>query len=323
MTGLGGTPRANTVVKDAAGNQIPGIGQVSKLRYDWDFIVGESKPFKNPAAVVTAEGNPDGLLDPLATDADNSFSVFSPVTREIVGKSSERIQAEIVFADPASVNPPDPDLLVTDVQGNPAQWGKYVSPNGIGHPEMGEIDLSRSSSPFVFEGIPWNLDRRLGPVGGDEAVAVDPLGAFPLEPFPTSGLTPDQFLNQPVPAEQVNRPTNIHDVVTVDLVTGVTLDHRDPPVPNDFALSSTAAAEAQGVLVAAPVLLADVLTAAAARAQQELDDQAAIAAFNLANPPLPAVPPVSVTTGGPGAAGQTGTGVGLTRTIAASRLSDQ
>ena len=73
---------------DAAGNQIPGIGQVSKLRYDWDFIVGESKPFKNPAAVVTAEGNPDGLLDPLATDADNSFSVFSPATREIVGKSS-------------------------------------------------------------------------------------------------------------------------------------------------------------------------------------------------------------------------------------------
>jgi len=62
--------------------------------------------------------------------------------------------------------------------------------------EMSELDLNLTNTPTIFDGIPWNLDRRLGPSGclngGCESLATSPIGtrSFALDPFPFSGLDP-------------------------------------------------------------------------------------------------------------------------------------
>lgn len=170
---------ACAAVGGTCGNQqaVPGGGgQVVKWNYDWDFIIGEGKPDRNPAAVVRAAGDPSGLLlnD---SDANDSFRVISPIARDIVYKTSTFEACPTCFS-------------VLDVSGNPAQWGIYLSPNGVGHPEWNEIDLAAFMTPFDFEGLPWAFDRRLGPDGGNEALASNPLGDFGFDPFPSSGHDP-------------------------------------------------------------------------------------------------------------------------------------
>jgi hypothetical protein len=64
-----------------------------------------------------------------------------------------------------------------------------LTPVGIGHPEFGEINLNAIQTPLIFEGEPWNLDRRLGP-GGCGNVPGDCGSPAPLDPFPYSGLDP-------------------------------------------------------------------------------------------------------------------------------------
>jgi hypothetical protein len=163
-------------------------GQVVKVVYDWDFIIGESKPERNPTASVRQAGDPAGLLVVGATDADNALRVQAPIARDIIYKSYKRVNAEQAFAAGTGA---DPDQFVLDANNNPAQWGMYLSPNGIGHPEWNEVDLAGFLSPFMFEGINWNQDRRLGPEGGSETLASVPLydASMRLTPFPTSGLS--------------------------------------------------------------------------------------------------------------------------------------
>jgi hypothetical protein len=52
--------------------------------------------------------------------------------------------------------------------------------------------------PFVLEGLPWLLDRRVGP-GGCAAASCEPLATFAIgtlaaAPFPISGFTPDDVI---------------------------------------------------------------------------------------------------------------------------------
>jgi hypothetical protein len=35
---------------------------------------------------------------------------------------------------------------------------------GVSTPEMNEINLDAMGTPLNFTGLPWNLDRRLGPL---------------------------------------------------------------------------------------------------------------------------------------------------------------
>ena len=161
-------------------------GQVVKQNYDWDFFIGESKPDRNPVTVLRQAGDPAGLLVAGATDADNAIRVMAPIGRDIVYKSSKWNAAVLAFAAGTGT---DPSTMVTDVSGNPAQWGQYLSPNGVGHPEWNEVDLAGFDTPFIFEGINWNRDRRLGPEGGSDSLASAAMYTLGLDPFPTSGLS--------------------------------------------------------------------------------------------------------------------------------------
>ncbi|MFQ5491656.1 MAG: immunoglobulin-like domain-containing protein, partial [Phycisphaerae bacterium] len=177
---LGG---AGTCTANLAANAInaTGNGQVLKLVYDWDFVVGESKAFRNPAAVLGAQGDPDGLMVVGDTQANNNFRIFTPAGRDVVYKTATFEACEAGTG---------PCFDVRDANGNPAQWGFYLSPLGLGHPEWEEISLQEFNHPFSFEGIAWAKDRRLGPGGGNEPLAAIPLHdpSMALDPFPTSGI---------------------------------------------------------------------------------------------------------------------------------------
>ena len=165
-------------------------GQVVKQNYDWDFIIGESKADRNPVNVLNAVlpiADPAGLMVVGASDADNSLRIMAPIGRDIVYKSHKWLAAVAAFDGGAGTGA-DPSTMVQDASGNPAQWGQYLSPNGIGHPEWNEVDLAGFDTPFMFEGLNWNRDRRLGPEGGSEPLATNALYTLGLNPFPSSGL---------------------------------------------------------------------------------------------------------------------------------------
>lgn len=153
-----------------------GDGQIVKLGYDWDFLVGGGDTL-NPALMVSLDGDPDQLMQSGDSDANNAFRIMSPAFREIIFRTGTREACDADDSCPEAI----------DANGKPASWGMYLSPVGIGFPEWDEIALNGFSTPFVFEGIPWLYDRRLGPGGGEEAMATHPMGSLGLDPFPASG----------------------------------------------------------------------------------------------------------------------------------------
>jgi len=123
----------------------------------------------------------------------NDFAVLSPIPHEIIARTGRKIDS--------ATNPAIGNLITIDINGNLATNGEYLFPlglnlGGIGVAEMSEIDLNLTNSPTIFDGIPWTLDRRLGPSGclngGCESLATSPIGtrSFALDPFPFSGLDP-------------------------------------------------------------------------------------------------------------------------------------
>ena len=123
------------------------------------------------------------------------FGIFSPIPHEIIGRTGRKV------ADPGGT------IHNIDVSGNEATWGQYLFPfgvnlGGISLQEFNEIDLNLISTPILFEGIPWNLDRRLGPGGcNGPCEADDPATRmqYALDPFPYSGFHPKTALSQLVP----------------------------------------------------------------------------------------------------------------------------
>lgn len=158
-----------------------GANNIFKIRHDVDFGIPNTKARLDPCQHLRAAGFnacPTGNLA-------EQFGVLSPVPHEIQARTAHALQ--------------NPGLVTLDVRGNAAPNGQYLFPlgmnlGGISTPEFVEIDLNQVATPFIFEGIPWNLDRRLSPGGcidsnGDGAVDCEAT-AQPLDPFPFSGLDP-------------------------------------------------------------------------------------------------------------------------------------
>jgi hypothetical protein len=168
-------------------------GDVFKWLYDVDFPTGVPlKPSRSPCAMLLAAGFttfPDGrpICPSAGTSMEEEFEIVSPLTKDIIIRSRHK-QAMM----DAGI-----ELDVRDLNGNTAPWGEYLSPVGTGFPEFGEIDLNRVDTPFIFSGIPWLLDRNLGPGGWDGS------GPAALDPFPTSFLDPRTQAFLPANADRV------------------------------------------------------------------------------------------------------------------------
>lgn len=184
---------------------VPGAGagnNIFKIRHDVDFLVATKKRW-DPCAHLRADprfndpGATSPTICPHSNDApgvdgantDEQFAILSPIPHELQARSGRK------FADMKGAN----QLKTIDIQGNAATNGQYLFPfgmglGGIGIPEMVEINLNALQTPVSFTGIPWNLDRRLGPGGcvetGCEAGAPG-AAAFALNPFPFEGTAMD------------------------------------------------------------------------------------------------------------------------------------
>lgn len=168
---------------------------IFRIRYDVDFLLAAAGNPKYPGGAIDklnpcmhlqgsarfALSNP-GICNTGITLANN-FGIMSPIPHEIQARTGHSLD--------------HPGLITLDIRGNQATNGQYLFPFGInlGGVETAdflEIDVNLLNTPRIFEGIPWNLDRRLSPSGclnggGCEA---GPLGSFALDPFPYSGLDP-------------------------------------------------------------------------------------------------------------------------------------
>ena len=183
-------------------------GNIFRIRHDIDFILANvgtqrfgaaAKPDLSPCAILRGEtrfGNPtpfcpSATSNPGGNDGTGSlaeeFGIFSPIPHEIMARTGRKVD------DVGTGN----TIHNIDVSGNEATWGQYLFPfgvnlGGVSLQEMNEIDLNLMATPNLFEGIPWNLDRRLGPGGCNgpcEADIANPY-AYALDPFPYSALHP-------------------------------------------------------------------------------------------------------------------------------------
>ena len=171
---------------------------IFKIRYDVDFLLanrvppvpGGADPRLNPCLHLQASprfrvSNP-GICPGGATQMfANNIGVMGPIPHEIVARTGHKLDA------------PEGSMVTLDIKGSEATNGEYLFPlglnlGGIGMAEMSEIDLNLLSTPAIFESIPWNLDRRLGPSGclSPGGCETAPIGSFALDPFPYTGLDP-------------------------------------------------------------------------------------------------------------------------------------
>ncbi|HEY4426063.1 MAG TPA: hypothetical protein VGN10_17770 [Pyrinomonadaceae bacterium] len=171
-------------------------GNIWKIRHDVDFLNPATKPKLDPCAHLRADprfaaSNPC----PAGGTFEEQFGILSPVPHEIMTRTGRK------FADATGT------LKTIDILGNAATNGEYLFPLGIGlggivPPEFVEIDLNALDTPFSFSGIPWNLDRRLGPGGCNGQCEAT---AQPLDPFPFEIIDPRT--QAPVPTGPYNDPT--------------------------------------------------------------------------------------------------------------------
>jgi hypothetical protein len=139
------------------------------------------------------------------------FEVVSPIPREVIARSRNKLA--------------NPRLRAFDITGADAPWGEYLTPLGIVHPEFGEINLDAINTPVVFDGIPWNLDRRLSPGGCSGPCESTPQ---PLLPFPFSGINP---ASEPtLPAGGADRIFSFFPFGTADRLAW------PPPAPDGFPI---------------------------------------------------------------------------------------
>jgi fibronectin type 3 domain-containing protein len=171
-------------------------GNIWKIRHDVDFLDPATKPRLDPCAHLRADprfaaSNPC----PAGGTFEEQFGVLSPVPHEIMTRTGRK------FADATG------SLKTIDILGNAATNGEYLFPLGLGlggivGPEFVEIDLNALDTPFSFSGLPWNLDRRLGPGGCNGPCETT---AQPLDPFPFEIIDPRT--QAPVPTGPYNDPT--------------------------------------------------------------------------------------------------------------------
>lgn len=184
-------------------------GGLFELRYDVDFLAGVD-PLASPCGNLRNAGFHVCPLGPTLAD---EVRVLSPTPRELVARTRR-------------VVPLSPGVIALDVSGRPAPSGEYRSSVGLGHPDFGAFDLARVRFPFLFDGLPWNLDRRLGPGGCDGLCEASPQ---PLEPFPFAGLDPRTQSANPLP----DRMFAFHPFGPGDAVDW------PPPTPTPFGVTAT------------------------------------------------------------------------------------
>ncbi len=156
-----------------------------RIRHDAIFAAAGKNPKLDPCLHLRADSrfaaqNPCPNGGTLAEE----FSLMSPLTHEAHLLTGRK------FADQSRAG--GPTLRTLDFQGNEAANGQYLFPMGIGlggieMPAFIEISIAALQTPFSFDGIPWNLDRRLSPGGCIGACETTPQ---PLDPFPASGFDP-------------------------------------------------------------------------------------------------------------------------------------
>jgi len=168
---------------------IVGAGaNIFKIRHDVDFILGQTgapaKPRLSPCSHLRADPRfaalnlcPSAGPDGTSTLAEE-LSILAPIPREIQARTGNSLA--------------NPGLVTVDVSGNQATNGQYLFPFGMGlggvsTPEFNEINLDALGTPFIFDGLPWAMDRRLSPGGCDGTCEPSPQ---PLDPFPFGGLDP-------------------------------------------------------------------------------------------------------------------------------------
>ena len=167
-----------------AAQGIVGVSQIFKIRHDIDFLAG-AKPKLNPCAHLIADPriHTNGVPcnnNPADTNTRDMFGILAPIMHEIQARTGHALA--------------NPDQLSIDVNGVETPHGQYLFPFGVGlggisFPEFVEINLDATATPHAFSGLPWNLDRRLGP-GGCFPEGVCEGTRQPLDPFPFEILDP-------------------------------------------------------------------------------------------------------------------------------------
>jgi hypothetical protein len=182
-------PLASTAGCNASNGACTGGGVgLFKIRYDSDFLVQPTNPKLSPCSHINNDPRFGTSVCPGGNSAANEFGILSPVPHEIQFRTGKKV------ADTAGA------LKSIDMSGAESTNGQYLFPfganlGGINFPEALEFNLDLANQPFAFEGIPWNLDRRLSPGG---CQAIDPVAHVaacestpqPLDPFPWSELDP-------------------------------------------------------------------------------------------------------------------------------------
>ncbi len=189
---------------------------IFKIRHDVDFVGLATKPRWDPCAHLRADPRFDDpntnspticpSSDGTGNNVGEQFAILSPTPHEIQARTGAK------FAD---MQLPTPQLITVDIRGNEATNGQYLFPFGMGlggvsTPEMNEINLDAMGTPLNFTGLPWNLDRRLGPGGcldttndniDNPVCESGAIGSpqFALQPFPFEGATMDPRIQASVP----------------------------------------------------------------------------------------------------------------------------
>ncbi|NOU20570.1 MAG: hypothetical protein HOO93_02060 [Methyloglobulus sp.] len=231
-------PLASSIGCDNAGGPgtctAQGLGgagnNIFKIRHDVDFAV-TTKPRLDPCTHLRADRRFDGLnICPGGGTIAEQFAILSPIPHEIHARTGRKF---------ASMQPGGKPLITVDINGNDdAHNGEYLFPFGMGlggiaTPEFNEINLDAMATPLSFSGIPWNLDRRLGPGGcldnNNDGIGECEATAQPLDPFPFEGLAMDPRTLGQIPAASYSDPNYISG--TLNNVSDRILSFVDPNAP--------------------------------------------------------------------------------------------
>jgi chitodextrinase len=156
------------------------------IRGDIDFVRGAAKSVKQDPCLQLRDDPrfASANICPQGGTLAEEFAILSPMPHEVQARTG------LKMADLAQ--PGGPTLRTFDITGRDAPNGQYLFPLGIGlggieMPTFVEVNINALDTPYNFEGLPWDLDRRLSPGGCAGTCESTPQ---PLDPFPFSGLDP-------------------------------------------------------------------------------------------------------------------------------------
>lgn len=200
-------PLASTVGNPLTINKglAPFGGSIFKIIDEVDFVAGvraNNSPCFNlaRAGFLGGDAMTGGCPSGATTDIAQNFGVLAPVSRDIIGRTRNKFLRMMNGSDAPS----------KDILGNDTPNGQYVSPVEVTPPDPLETNVNAVQASFLFTGLPWAMDRRLGPLGIGK-VAGDQAGTnVRLDPWPwDGGIDPRRdSLNPPtasVPVETADR----------------------------------------------------------------------------------------------------------------------